>query len=424
MLLKKFFFLFLVLFLSIDSFAQEKDFIDGVQNQSPIVTEICIDGLKKTRESYIQAILKKYKNIPASELDLKAIETTLHSEGIFETVNTELLTKDSSNAVLHITVKEKISFIPLPFAAASNGNAMGGLFIMDTNAFGVKDNFVCGGIASSSSLMGMLLFAKPSTGATKPGFSTSAFVSKTDNSFVNMDDDEVLSCSSTKFNAHLAINSKLTEHSKISFGLGWTQGKIDDIEEYGSYSAQLDDYKAVSIDSEWELSFQDWNSWFLSEKSFSLNSNLRFYTDGTKSPAFEAKIVFEQPVNFISPRLRFISQASASYSYNENLFQLGGGSSVGVSILPDDFVSEKLFGSFAGLEFIFAKAKFAVFSLYSNYQLAYSQDYDEQMGLSHGFTAGSRMYLSKVAFPALAFGVAYNVALKQFKYSASFGVSM
>ena len=41
----------------------------------------------------------------------------------------------------------------------------------------------------------------------------------------------------------------------------------------------------------------------------------------------------------------------------------------------------------------------------------------------HGPNGGVRFYLAKIAFPALAMGLAYNVTNNYWQFSASMGVS-
>ena len=384
------------------------------------VSDIRIVGLKKTRNSHMQALLKKYRDIPADELDLHAVETTLQQIGLFEQSEVATEAGDDGSTVLVITVKEKLSFIPLPFAASSNGSFMGGGFVMDTNAFGVQDMVMVGGFFSKTLMMGMANFSKPSLALTKPGFSFGGSASKNTATFCNLDEDEILQYDFAGFNLHAAVSDRLTEHSQASIGIAYGQSSIEAGDGYED--ADVESYKAFSVSSSWGMSVADWNGYFLSTNSLSVSGVLRFYTDGTTAPSAAARLSVEQPL--LTPRLRFVAHTSGALWHNEHISQLGGGSSVGVAILPDEFHSAKLAGASGGFEFAFAKTRLAMFSLYASYQAAYAEDSDDTMRLTHGVTGGTRMYLSKIAFPALAFGVAYNVPLHLFKYSFAFGVSM
>ena len=62
-------------------------------------------------------------------------------------------------------------------------------------------------------------------------------------------------------------------------------------------------------------------------------------------------------------------------------------------------------------------------SLYGDYQLVYTRDSDKEYKFEHGRNAGTRVYLAKIAFPALAMGLAYNVPHHRWQFSAAMGVS-
>lgn len=399
--------------------AESIESAEQAEAPSSLITEIRVAGLKKTRESHIQTLLKKYRGIPQKDLDIHAVETTLQQIGLFEKYTVAVENAESGDAVLVITVKEKLSFIPLPFAMYSDGSAMGGGIIMDTNAFGVQDMFMFGGFFSKSLLMGMANFSKPSLGFTKPGFSFGGSGSKKTSTFTNLDREKILVYDATSCSVHAAVSDRLTEHSSASLGVSYSQSAIDKEDEYEAFDAES--YKALTVTASWGMSTADWNGYFLSTKGLSVNGALRFYDDSF-SQAASAKLAVEQPL--FSPRLRFVGHTSGALWHNEYIFQLGDGSSLSVAILPGDFHSAKLLGASGGLEFAFAKARWALFSLYASYQAAYSEDSDSTMRFTHGGTGGMRMYLSKIAFPALAFGVSYNVSLAHFKYTAAFGVSM
>ncbi|MCR5723683.1 MAG: hypothetical protein K6G80_01200 [Treponema sp.] len=386
------------------------------------ISDIKIDGLRKTRDSYLQARLEKYIGIPAEELDMRAIETMLQAEGIFESVQTEIVRAEDGRCTLHITVKEKISFIPLPFAASSNGNAMGGIFILDTNAFGVKDLFVFGGILSNESKMAMANFSKPSLGLLKPGYSFGGSFAKAEATFLTLDEDDVLAYDSVGFSVHGSVSDRLTEHSQLSLGAAYNQYTASDEVTYCTNSYKSESYRAVYAAASWGMAVHDWNGWFLLEQKLSLESGLRFFTDRSIASTFSGQLCLER--SLFTPRLRGMLQTSGTYRRNEHVSQLGRGSSVNVVILPDNFYSAKLFGTGASLEYAFAKARIALFSVYAGYQSAYSEDTDGAMRFTHGVTGGMKMYLTKIAFPAFAFGLAYNVPLSMLKYSVAFGISM
>ena len=66
-------------------------------------------------------------------------------------------------------------------------------------------------------------------------------------------------------------------------------------------------------------------------------------------------------------------------------------------------------------------------SLYSDYQVVYAQDFeltgDGDYEFCHGPNGGAKFYLAKIAVPALAMGVSYNVTKNYWQFAAAVGVS-
>ena len=123
--MKKYFCLFSLLFFSVFSaFSRQIETIE-------------IIGLKKTDESYVQSLLKEYCGKESSSVDAADVETVLQAEGIFSEVHVFV-----NEEKISIEVKEKITFLPLPFASYSSDGFMGGFVLMNMNAFGRKNNII------------------------------------------------------------------------------------------------------------------------------------------------------------------------------------------------------------------------------------------------------------------------------------------
>ena len=182
----------------------------------PVITEIKITGLKKTKPAYMQQVLEKYKGVPITQIDLDEVETTLQAEGLFSESEAEITRNENGELILSVTVTEKISFIPLPFLSYSSSTGfMGGLMLMDTNAFGVKDQYIVGGIFSGSMQMGVMSFSKPSLSRTKPGFSINGSFMHRDNTFQDTDEKTFLEYENIGASATFSITDKITEHASV-----------------------------------------------------------------------------------------------------------------------------------------------------------------------------------------------------------------
>lgn len=422
---KKFFSFFaLCLFAaSFLAFAQE----ENPEQQNPIqddqtITAIRFIGLKKTKDSYMQQVMQKYKGMPVDEVDLQEVETVLQTQGIFSESDAEIRHDEDGNIILSIQVKEKISFLPLPFITySSSTGVMGGVMLMDTNAFGVKDNYIVGGVFSATMQMGVMSFSKPSIARNKPGFSVSANFSHRKNKFTNTDRVPVLKYSSIGGGANASITDRITEHSLVSLGFRYAYVSIDVDELYAQYENELRSTHAFALTAGWSLNIPTLNEWFVSTKGVKISGDVAFLTAGDKTQSISGQISIQQPLPLA--RIRLLGNVSLYYSHDAPKTLWQGQGTVGITIMPPEFRSPYLGGSTLGLEIGLAKTKVATFSVYGLYECMVAEEWEDERFLNQGYSAGAKMYLAKVAFPAMSLGFAHNVTKNKMKFSVSLGVS-
>ena len=75
------------------------------------------------------------------------------------------------------------------------------------------------------------------------------------------------------------------------------------------------------------------------------------------------------------------------------------------------------------LKELFCKKKAATVSVYGSYESVIARDVDDEIELAHGPGGGLLIYLKQIAFPAVAFGFAYNMPQNVWQYVVSLGVS-
>lgn len=382
-----------------------------------IITDIQINGLKHTKKSYMDQVLKKYRGMAVSELDLSDVETDLQAQEIFSETAVRVEQTDAG-AVLVIDVKEKISFVPLPFFAVSEGEPMGGLFVMDTNASGRKNTYVVGGVLSRDFLMGISAYSKPSLSLTKPGFSISASGFMGESVFTDRRKNELLKYKSRGFTAGAKILDKITEHSAASLGVQYQFRNFDDVDGYESPA----DVRAAVFSASFGQQYNDWNGWFMSQKTASLSADYGLASGIDDFQSVGADFLFQHPV--FSDRLRLQVKVGVHKLYHPEPVLLMGAGTVGISIMPSDFFSDFVMGATGGLEWAMRKGKWMTLSLYGVYEVFRSEEWNDDMFVNQGFSCGTKMYLSKIAFPAMAFGVSRNITEKTTKMSFSLGVGL
>lgn len=398
----------------------EGDKIKSQVSKNLTVTKINFLGLKKTKDFYIQSKVKKFLNTSVEDFDLHGLETTLQLENLFDNIEISMKEISSGEASVEISVKEKITFIPLPFAMYSDSGFMGGLMVMDTNAFGVKDMFVFGGLYSKSQILGMAMFSKPPKANGIPGFTVSVSSSKNTNTLVNLEKDDVLEYDALSFSSSLAITERIGEFNQISLGGFFKSISTDQVDDY----PKIDSLNSAGISASYGISKSDWNGWFMSNVGAGVSAGMSLYSsksDYKYAKTLSANFQFQHP---IIDRMRFYSAASAFYGKDQHISSYSGGGAGAVTILPGDFRTQEIAGANAGIELALVKGKIGTLSVYGDYQVVSAQDFDDEFCFMHGPNGGIRVYLAKIAFPALALGLSYNITKHYTQFAAAFGISM
>ena len=124
-----------------------------------------------------------------------------------------------------------------------------------------------------------------------------------------------------------------------------------------------------------------------------------------------------------TPRLRIYQKFSGYYGHKNHILTWQKQSAGSVNILPSKFSTERIIGGNAGFEVALKKFNWGMISAFGDYQIVYTQNIDEKYKFEHGPNTGTKIYLAKVAFPALAISVSYNVPHHRWQNSAAIGVS-
>ena len=423
-----------------NSVAEETSVAEGKSEirQDLVVSEIRFSGLKRTREGFLQKKYEKYTGRTVAETNLKALETELQAEGLFDKIQVSLC-QDGENARIDVSFEEKISFIPLPFALVSSGGFSAGLFVIDMNAFGVKDTFMVGGLYSPDALTGMLMFSKPAGENFRPGFSVFASTSKNDAEVYNIENDSVLEYENLSFGARISLSEKFGRYNTASVSIGFSSVDTD---SDGAQAVQLDSAKIGTVGLSWGISASEWNGVFLSNSGISASgSAARCFDLEGDSPLSKWILGFSSNIGFQKSlfwdRLRFCGHFSSAFFSCESgksahISEYEDRSAAGITILPSNFRTDRIFGGSAGFEVALTKFRFGLLSLYGNWEALWADEFSfsetdfdlDSLEFCHGPNGGMRLYLSKIAFPALAFGLSYNISQKYWQYSLALGISM
>ncbi|WP_407427716.1 POTRA domain-containing protein [Treponema sp.] len=387
------------------------------------VTRINFTGLKKTRNSYIQSKVSKFTGKSIRETDLHALETAVQLEGLFDDIQISTEQISETEAQINISVKEKITFIPLPFAMYSNSGFMAGGVVMDTNAFGQKHMFMLGGFFSNTSKTAMASVAKNSKTKGIPSISIFISGSKSSPEYENLDNDTVLKYDALSFGIGLSLSEKINDCFSFTNSFGFKYLDTSDNSNYKGLAPESLIEGTVSAGLGYSKS--DWNGIFMSTNSASVSVEAGLNKPNDADYRFPLGFSFaiseQHPV--FTDRLRIYQRYSGFFGHKNHLSSFKSQSAGSVTILPGNFVSEKIIGGNTGLELAVAKFGWGMISLYSDYQIVYTQDFDKDYHFMHGPNGGARFYLAKIAFPALSMGVSYNVPKNYWQFAAAMGMT-
>ena len=412
------FFLLALLFFSIFSakiFSQEDSVPQEKANENLSIVQFNIDGLKRTKRSYMDGLLSHYMQKPASKETLQAIETTLQAQNLFDQIKISAKEVADGQAAVDISFKEKWAILPMPIGYYTGDTYGAGLFVMDMNAFGRHCMAAAGGMYSSSGVMAAGVFQKPPVQKGELGFSFAGNFSKGKHDFANSKNYKVYGYESVYAGGRAKLLFKPTNSTMASVGAGYSfLNPID--------SPRVSRRNQWSVDASWGISSSSWNGFFLSVNSFSASGEFLF--SDVSEQLFAQSLTFsgevQQPV---CGRVRLITAARGFISNNLLKTNYVGRAKSGVTLLPSAFMTDQIFGFMTGFEAAIVKARFGVLSVYGLYEVAVAREMNNSIYLCTGPEAGVRLYLAKLAFPAFAMGASYNVNEDRFQYSFSGGAS-
>ncbi len=378
------------------------------QLSAETVTSFSYSGLKKTKESYLNSVLERFYGREINTDTLHEIETALHAEGLFEDISVEC--PDEQSGSVEITLREKITFIPLPFLTVSSGKWMGGGIVMNMNAFGNKTMVMGGGFLSAQSKSFIAGLSKPPAAVKDTGYSLFAGAADSTQTVKDIYDEEISKTDFSSLSLSSSVQKKITHFTTLNASLSLACRFFDSTD-----SLQL---KAGTGFSHGK---NDWNGWYLNSRMFTAAiEGGRDFSSENFFWSTAAKITVQQP---LTNRLRLCSDIAFSYEKNTLLIQHSSQSAAAVSILPSEFLTPSIAGGNAGLEFALKKFNWGLLSVYSSWQAVFAETQDDSMKFCHGAAGGVRVYLSKIAFPAFAFGMSTNFTTGDSFWSASLGIS-
>jgi hypothetical protein len=365
------------------------------------ITDIVITGLKRTKPHIARYPLEQFIGRDAASLDLNEVRGAVIGTGVLEPAGITLEpAADGNGVVLHAAVEEKWSFVPMPMLMVSGNSAAGGLFLMDTNAFGLRDQFVAGGMYGTAGWMAMFMYNATPDRKGVPGWRTSFMYGRGDRQNVDSGERLLRHYKTDTLNASAGLDYPVTGFLGLSFGFSYSDISITE----RIFRAPENGLRSLGFTPALSLHTSSWDGYLSSEHSLSLSYTYNLALQGDSWQTVEARAVSAVPVvpGFV------VSLRSAA------LWQPGGSAVVErhpalANILPGSFVAAHYASFQAGMEKYLVRTRFGTLSVIGAWQTVFASAGDTGDTFDHGPVAGMRFYLSRVAIPALGFGLGYNM---------------
>ena len=371
------------------------------------ITDIQIQGLRRTKPEVLLEKLEKFKGTDSSSFDKKKLEAELEKTQLFSLADATV-----SGSTLHITVEEKFSLLPIPFAYASSDGWGGGLVVMDNNAFGIMDQAAVGGFINSSGWRVLAGYSHTQKANSLFGWNVAVNGGKSKTRVREDDGDLLLSYDNRVFGVSAGVNKRLAPWLKASVSSGVN---ICDVED-----SEPDSELIIPLTASLTASTASWDGTFLNTTYLSTSATYNYSQWHDNYCTIAARAGHEQ---HLVQRLRLIAQAGAYHSPDVPVVFAPNQSAAQACILDNSCRASTIVGVGAGLEWGIAPTRFGVPSLYVQYQALWADTVLADETWAHGPVAGFKFYLKKIAFPAVDVFGAYNVKTGLFRISAGAGFS-
>ena len=381
------------------------------------ITSIEVIGLSRTKPHIAEYPLERFLNLERSDFDENEVFAVIINTGILDPVSAELI-ESEDGLILMVTVREKWAFFPLPLVLTGSGGTSYGLFLIDSNAFGVRDIVALGGTYSSDGWSAMLMYNHTASSSGLPGWNSMFMYGRQE---VNdVDKDEVIHRMyvTDRLRLSVGLNYSFMEFFTGSFAVSFTDISLNNNNNALNPPETGAAYIGINLGA--SIRQSGWDGFFLSQQSFSLGFNYNHLISGT--PFFQADFrgVYEQP---LVPGFRLNIRTGGVWKSTSNPLFEEGQQKAQVSILPRNYSALHYAGISIGLEKSLFKTSWGMLSIKGSWQAVLSHGLISDFEFNHGPSCEIQFYLSRLALPAIGGGIAYNMNSGLYQFNFSLGMS-
>jgi hypothetical protein len=386
------------------------------QEKTDSITSIEIIGLKRTKPHVARYPLEKFLGQDRREFDQNEVFAEIKDMGVLEPVSAELVETDNG-LILKVTVEEKWSIFPFPFMIVGSGASSYGLFLVDFNAFGIRDNIVLGGIYGSDG-WNVIAMYNHTPASRMPGWFASFMYSRHEKEDVDKEEIIYRRYSADRLQASLGLNYSFTDIFTGNFTVAFSDISLND-GKGTPFNPPEDGIRLLRFSPGLSLRDTSWDGFLLSQKSLSLEYGYNLALHGSSFHQVVLRGIIEHS---LVPGFRINLKSAGVWKSGTDPLCETGPQSVLVNILPREFSARHYAGFSAGLEKYIYKAKWGTLAVQGSWQAVFSRSLLPDFEFNHGPAGGILFYLSRVALPAVGGGLAYN--MKTGLYQGVFSIGM
>jgi hypothetical protein len=384
------------------------------------VTAVRVTGLKRTKPRTAEEPLRRFIGQEASTLDPDQVKAVVLDQGILEPISVTITDEAGGpGKTLLVEVREKWTIFPIPVFFAGSGGISAGLALFDANAFGLNHKMAVTGMWQSDSWMAMAMYAVPPGGPGRFGWGATGFFSEGEQRYSDARDKTLRRFNTYSIAAGFSPQYQINHSLSAALRVFYTNTLLRDDEN----PVNPPDSGAQFIQLGPELSVRrtGWDGYLLSEESASVRYVLFQDLASPVWHSLSVQGVYEKP---LVPGFRVSLRGGGLFRPDAPELLESGPNEASVTILPGSFSARHYAGLSAGLEKTLHRFSFGTVSLLGAWQMAYSSGPVLGSRFDYGAAGSLRLYLSRLAIPAMGLGVSYNIPADYFQFSFSIGMTL
>jgi hypothetical protein len=289
---------------------------------------------------------------------------------------------------------------------------------MDANAFGLNDKMIVGGMYGNTGWMAMAMYIYTPDRQGAPGWSLSGFYNRSERKY--KDQNETIYRRFTL--SSIAVQAGIMYAPVEPLSLGFSVSVEDRYLSAGEDVLNPPDSGATiaAFNPSLDIRESNWDGYFLSEQRFSADYTYTYGIDTASHHSERLRINLEQS---LIPGFRMLISATLLYAGNAGILFENSPSSVHINILPRNFFARSYAGFSGGLEKCLSKFSAGTLSVLAAWEGALSEGPVLGPCWDQGIFGSIRLYLSRVAIPALGLGYGYNISRRQSTFVFSMGMA-